>query len=386
MKKLISIILSLSLLLTLNISVNALDIDLLGSATTDEYVSFVSSLIPNEVKSYINKNEKTISEAIIINNDINNIKCDSFKLLNNKIFVIYDLNSQPQNELYYLPVIAEDNIIDTVSIVNTNLGYSFSVSNEYSEELDSIDYDNKDYIFYMSKNNLVADNGVSQKAIKGIIDSQAIDFLKKPIYEKLAFICNKKQQLQETNLNDNNCVKFGYTRGFSKNEDGWKELKLYKKKSQGNYNLCWAASAATTINYINGTNITAKKIADDLEIPYNSGAPMSTVKTALSNNSISYTKTGGNITYSAVKKNINKKYPAILGSKNSNLSMGHIVTLVGYHTFKTNEYAIIWNSGITNSNNKVVGGYQTLYYNPNGMTFNYANITWTTFKYLSKYN
>lgn len=68
---------------------------------------------------------------------------------------------------------------------------------------------------------------------------------------------------------------------------------LYNKKGQGNYGLCWAASIATICNSFNGSDITAKHVANKMHIGYNESKGVYNSQQAMKAYGVSYNNING---------------------------------------------------------------------------------------------
>ena len=173
--------------------------------------------------------------------------------------------------------------------------------------------------------------------------------------------------------------KAGYIPSFSTSTSSSKICKLYKKRGQGNYNLCWAATVATIANYRNGVAVTAKQVADSMGIAYSSGGSCSAAQQALRNYGISYASfrdnVGNKMTWGFLKKNINNKYPVYVHAVTTKTA--HAVTAYGYSIAGGSKYVVFWNSGNKTST--------TVEFKNTGTTFSYGNKTYTWAKSVSKF-
>lgn len=97
---------------------------------------------------------------------------------------------------------------------------------------------------------------------------------------------------------------------------------------QGNYQLCWAASAATVINYKLGISITPKYLADKQHIPYDKGGSIYEIHASLIGFGLPYTIQYSKISWSQIKSNINSDKPFVIGLVNT--FSGHAITGYGY--------------------------------------------------------
>lgn len=101
--------------------------------------------------------------------------------------------------------------------------------------------------------------------------------------------------------------------------------------SQGNDGLCWAASVATIVNYKKNSmlyGVTARNVADRMEIGYNTGATLTQTRNALASYGLSYTASSSKLSWSKVKSNILADKPFIIGL--SSQYGGHMITGYGY--------------------------------------------------------
>lgn len=101
-----------------------------------------------------------------------------------------------------------------------------------------------------------------------------------------------------------------------------------------NYDNCWAATAATVINYRNGSSpiiirYTAEMICDEMGIGYNDGGNAYEIQAALAKHNIYYSL-GNKISYSTVKSRIDSNLPFIMHLINSDSTGGHSLVAMGY--------------------------------------------------------
>lgn len=97
---------------------------------------------------------------------------------------------------------------------------------------------------------------------------------------------------------------------------------------QGKYNLCWAATVATIVNYKKSTNLTAKNVADTMNISYNSGATIFQTYMAFHRYGILYGINMGKLSWLKVKQSISKDKPFAIFLLDGNI--GHVITGYGY--------------------------------------------------------
>jgi hypothetical protein len=150
-----------------------------------------------------------------------------------------------------------------------------------------------------------------------------------------------------------------------------KATDLYNSQGQGAFGRCWAASMATILNYLNGTDITAANVCDAMNIGYNTGASIDVAMNAMALYSSSpyiyllYDQTS----FFEVEVNLDIKKPMYLSTVDTNdSSKGHAVALTGYVSDLWNSI-VLWNPGLNNG----LGGAQIVDYVISGTTFAYNN-------------
>lgn len=102
--------------------------------------------------------------------------------------------------------------------------------------------------------------------------------------------------------------------------------------TQSTYNLCWAACVATIANYKKGYTLTAEQVATAMGHKYTSpnynGASTSDTVSALSLYGLSYSSIGDKLSWARVKSNINSDCPFIIGI--TSINGGHMLAGYGY--------------------------------------------------------
>lgn len=133
-----------------------------------------------------------------------------------------------------------------------------------------------------------------------------------------------------------------------------KECAIKKFVKQGDYNLCWAASTATIVNYKKKKSLTAKNVADAMGVGYDYGANANTVKSALNHYGLSYDVKDSKISWYTVKNKIEiKKRPFCIGLlPKSSFLKPHMVTGYGYAYDPMGSYKAI---KVWDSNGKKIG-------------------------------
>lgn len=100
---------------------------------------------------------------------------------------------------------------------------------------------------------------------------------------------------------------------------------------QGSYNLCWAASVATIVNYKKHKSFSAKHIANAMNISYDTGATLGQTLSAVRHYGLSYNSKERKITWSLIKKRITTNNRPFIVALSSSIG-GHMITAYGYYS------------------------------------------------------
>ncbi len=122
-------------------------------------------------------------------------------------------------------------------------------------------------------------------------------------------------------------------------DNGWPSYKcnITNFVTQGNYNLCWSATATTIVNYKKGTTLNAKYFADKYHINYDNGSTLEQTRTCLQSFGLSYTLINTRINWEQIKSNINNDKPFVIRLDGRiDETMGHQITGYGYACSRTN--------------------------------------------------
>lgn len=239
-----------------------------------------------------------------------------------------------------------------------------------------------DVVFYKTGDILYAENEQRSYIIAGGVDSGTSSFQRESYESKKQDISGINTRFVKVNTENIEITEDNqydtYTPGFSTSTSSQKICSLYNKQGQGSYGLCWAASVATICNYLNGTNVTAKNVADKMGIGYNEGGGLYDAQLALSKYGVQYNNVldaQNRMSWSNLKTNIDNKYPVYVSAKTS--ESGHAVTAYGYLVAAGTNYVVLWNSGTQKS--------ITATFKSSGTTFTYNNDTYTWKYSISKY-
>lgn len=298
-------------------------------------------------------------------------------------FVIYEPDKSVQDEIYYYPILdSQDNIILLMCIMGTTQGWNLSISEEWVDGLQQVGDITTDVVFYKTGDILYAENEQRSYIIAGGVDSGTSSFQRESYESKKQDISGINTRFVKVNTENIEITEDNqydtYTPGFSTSTSSQKICSLYNKQGQGSYGLCWAASVATICNYLNGTNVTAKNVADKMGIGYNEGGGLYDAQLALSKYGVQYNNVldaQNRMSWSNLKTNIDNKYPVYVSAKTS--ESGHAVTAYGYLVAAGTNYVVLWNSGTQKS--------ITATFKSSGTTFTYNNDTYTWKYSISKY-
>lgn len=262
-------------------------------------------------------------------------------------YMVYDIADTEQDEIYHYPIVNDKNgnVVLLVNVMGTTDGWHYDISTQDTSKLNALDYADKDYIFYGTEGNIIAENLETQKQFLGNSSTMKMeDFRYSEFDEKVDAISSRMDELQKANLNipAKQNLKAKYTPQVIDVEVGTgKKCKLYNKQAQGNYGLCWAASIATIANYLNGTNYTAKQIADREGICYNEGADNTQALKAMADFGVPYDKVGGTLPWSEIKSKTVSKTPIYMVAESK--EDAHATVLYGYKNKNGTQYIVMWN-------------------------------------------
>lgn len=362
--------------------------------TKSETANDVSSLIPDDVVKYAESRLTPLSQTVKQNSDNFGIDIKNVYTLElGEPYVIYSsLDNGTQNPIYYFPVLQDNEIIMILSIIDDNGIYSAGLEEGIAEDLNTIGYQSdENYIFYTDEQNIYAESESDTEIIGSLNQSNnaTITQLKNAKeFENLSFE-KKINEINDTyaidepsdNIQVDNTQEILYkAQGFSTKTYNTVRLNTNKcTVSQGNEGLCWAACVATTVRYRNYSKypkLTAKQVANKMEIGYNDGGDENDIKKALDKYGVkNYTFKNKQISFSKVKTNILNQYPFIIGAISP--KGGHSVTGVGYTTYDGINQVTFYNSG-TNK-------FATVEYKSSGTKFSYVNTTFLWYSSVSKY-
>lgn len=336
-------------------------------------VSF--GVIPREAVEYAEENMKCVypeSLTTCFDDEWGVSEEDELELGNP--FVVYD-DAEVQDEVYYFPLVDKSGSIKKMmSVIGTTDGWTCAFSSEWIDEVKNNIGDRTIDEYYMTSDRLYSEKEILK------YENKDLD-LKRIIADKRRGLkCLRKIDIKRIQaLRIDSPAK--YSPGFKHNSERSKQLKLYNEKGQGREGLCWAASTATIINYLNGTNIHPRTIADVEGIPYDNGGYIEDAVDAMSKYRVVYKAHGGPSSIEIVKFNIKNKRPLFVYST-SGIHSGHAVTCYGYDHPNGQPYVYLWNPG----ENSGSGDCIKVKFLTTGTTFPYNNKVFAWKKYASQYD
>lgn len=340
--------------------------------------------IPEEATIYAENHYKEALAVVKKYSEYYNVTDEQLENLRlGKPFVIYELEEEVQDEIYYYPLLDEnDNVILLLSVMGTTEDWNICVSEEWVNELNEINITSSEYIFYKSDEGLCAESITEEICLAGEKDAEIKEFSDQSYKTKKKIINEAIDEFEKTDVHNNTnniLLKDMYTPSFSSSTTSSKICALYNAQGQGSYGICWAASVATICNYLTGNNITAIEVADEMNIDYEEGAVPYFAQEAMSRYGVRYQNLNEysteRMSWESLKININYKYPVYVSAKAG--KSGHAVVAYGYMIAAGVKYVAIWNPGIATS--------ITAAFKESGTTFTYNNKTFTWTYSISRY-
>ncbi|MBD5137247.1 MAG: hypothetical protein HDT39_15060 [Lachnospiraceae bacterium] len=264
-------------------------------------------------------------------------------------YIVYDVEKEVQEPLYYFPIKNnQEKIVLVMAVFLTENGWSDSISGCMADELNDKNYLEEECLIYGDTDEICVENEDNQ-ADAEIVDGADIEkFAKKDFSNKKKEFKKKYKvdfNVKSPESNDDGCmVQSGFT--ISTGTNILLDLKDYtvNQKIKGeNADICWAASVATIYNYVKDKHITAKDVCDNIGHLYRAGSNR-TVLRAFDEHKLNYAKVDSTLDYDRIRNNLKGRKPISMWTKSSN-NKSHMVTLVGIDLGERNQPRItIWNS------------------------------------------
>ena len=366
----------LSMLCVMCFSVQIVFSQTVAAAEVNQSIrQYVQDKMPNDGQCFLEKEENNVKKLIVSCKKEFGINVMSEEeLFIGEPFAVDDNEQLVQEETLYYPIqrVNSQSAVAILSLINTTVGWQYSIDTNWVDELNRSGYlqSKEDYLFYVKDGQLCAEksNNVPLSKTEKDYQNNSFEIKKKQLKEKMKKW--KKVDVEE-NRNKRNVLKYSPT---VTNELGYYYCNINNAQGQGPYGLCWAATTATIVNYLRGTNRTAKNVADALKIGYDDGGTRNDIVRGLSYYGVNeYAAYSGTESFSEIRSQIEEKHPMAMLGWAAN-GAGHAVTLYGYRNLTSGQYVMLWNSAL--NNNK--GGMTVTSYKSSGMTFatGSTNFTW----------
>lgn len=313
----------------------------------------VKKFVPPEGEQFFENNYVQLLKSTLDDNLLNNSGIEEISELTiGDPFVIFDVKSGIESTFYY-PVMYHKKIVYLIELIGCEKGYSMNISQDMVEELNQSN-------FVPSKGILYGYNGIIQYETKYKTVSTGIpyfyqlesnhlllddlEFQKRTFEQKVNMV---KQRIKKIHINKALPSKMlsdkrSYPLGT--------KLTLHKPQGQHGYQMCWACTVATIVNYIKASAIDGFQVCNRLGKGYNQMGNAYDIADGLKLYGVKYNQVmNSKLSWKQIKANIDKKKPFALSTigKKNNKVYGHAVTAYGYNKSKV---VYLWNSNLNNGN------------------------------------
>lgn len=351
--------------------------------TIKEFQSFIQKELAEESEKYIKGELDTIRTLIHSCKEELDITVDATARLElGKPFVIYTLDRDEQEESIYYPLVDEENRIikAVVTVVNTTEGWQYTISEDWAEKLNGADYLNQDYLFYQNEGNITAQSKdrktiINGGSVKDDFDDKSINVKEKTIKKKM----KKWRKLDiKRSKKSGKGIGYGYSPTMSQHSGGYYCFNLHKAQGQGKFYTCWAAAAATTINYRRGTNYSTIDIVESLGLTDQTGYGIKVINRTINEHGLNYKYIETVPSSKILINSIKKKWPVVIGGysdiKIYGKKDGHAVTVIGYRILNGKKYYMLWDSALNDGK----GGTSTVLQGKSNIVFSSGGINFAT--------
>ena len=311
--------------------------------------SLYKDYIPEEAYSYAAENYRDGLGVILDNVKLYGIrgKIEDFQLCDP--YIVYDVEKEVQEPLYYFPIKNnQEKIVLVMAVFLTENGWSDSISGCMADELNDKNYLEEECLIYGDSDEICVENKDNQADTERVDGADIEKFTKKDFRNKKKEFKKKYKvdfnvQLEEDN---NKCI---YQSSFLISTAtnillNTKNAAVNQKIDGENEDICWAASVATIYNYIKNKNISAKKVCDNVGHKYTGGTDKD-ILDAFKKHELNYIKVNSTLDYDRIRSKLKEKKPISMATRTANNAYGHLVTLVGLDLGERNQPRItIWNS------------------------------------------
>lgn len=319
------------------------------NANADMVNSIYDGYIPEDAYSYAEKNYSDGLGVILDNKSIYGIsgKVEDFQLC--APYIVYDVEREVQDPLYYFPIKNnDDKIVLVMAVFMTENGWSDSISGSMADELNDKNYLDEECLIYGDSDEICVENEDNQ-ADTEVVDGTKIEkFTQKDFKNKKKEFKNKYKADFNVKLldssNEEELAGSGFTisTGTTILLDS-KDAVVNQKIKGENADICWAASVATIYNYIKDKHITAKNVCDNIGHSYRKGTYLTMLR-AFDEHQLNYVKVDSTLDYDRIRNSLRGRKPISMWTKATN-GNGHIVTLLGLDLGERNQPRLtVWNS------------------------------------------
>ena len=274
---------------------------------------------------------------------------DIDKLYLGEPYIVYSAADDLQRASYYFPICKEDNVIFVINVSQNEAGWSATLGYDEVEVLNKMNYIDQGGVVYCGTDAVYIENNTGKTTLysveENIKEKELIEFQEMNYQEKKDIVANEDDIVEISNIQEDNASgTVGYTAGCISG-NGYMLLSNENcYVSQGNYNLCWAASIATIYRYRTGNQtMTAKQVADRINVNYVSASD-DIIKKGFHSMGLYYYKRNF-LNYDRIKQNIQRRFPVmIIGSNQVTRGNQHAVTVMGYNAMGNRDLVNIWDS------------------------------------------
>lgn len=345
------------------------DFDNKMAQTADD---IMENYIPEEVTHYFNQ---IYDSAIAVGNDCGLIdeKIPKTNLKVGKPFKIFELNGEDK-AIWYYPIYSGTEIIVLITIGLIDNSLNYSLTQEFVEQLNQISY-NGDILFF--KDNDVIYSTDKENNIYSIsygelrktdINKNYSELIKHIVLNYPLSSMPVNAIRTEEKIPNALSLKGGTVVDIDEGKECLMTDCFVKQYEHG---ICWAASVATILRYLNTEYLYSSLNAFDVaytlayyeDIPtdnpnddnsiWRCGATGDDVQFLLAVYGVYYSTINKKLSFSETKNAIDKGYPVYMRSKayydsnNDGIAEwnGHATVIYGYYSRERNQYYKMWNPG-----------------------------------------
>lgn len=338
-KSLVSIILSASIIISIPVNADAA----FGNGNKKEETHNVKILQNDKVCNESTKEKIYAMAAAMLKNDGADVADigigENISIYNFDADALFDVYPvlDSEGECVLLAQVSEDNNV----CVNNDTALYESILDETDGKGESIVYIDNGVIYAENENKQI------ELEDTGFNGNNKNDISEYTYEEKVDEIVTKEDGVSFSKYDELLCGALGTD--VEEDDDTWEDddidfdnllcgaasgrCKIQKFMKQGNYNLCWAASVATIVNYKKNRNISAKTVANAMKKGYDDGATPAETEKALNYYGLTYKLKSSKISWATIKRRISvNDRPFSIAMASTNGGMGHMITGYGYST------------------------------------------------------